>query len=105
MDNSSGMDAHQNEMQAEEYYKSFSSLVSSRVTRDLAKFKSSAVESLSNVLRSNLWVLQTRAVPSSLPVTTNWLSALKSTQITSPLRSEEHTSELQSHSDLVCRLL
>src|SRR5438132_5940058 len=23
----------------------------------------------------------------------------------SPLRSEEHTSELQSHSDLVCRLL
>ena len=22
-----------------------------------------------------------------------------------PLRSEEHTSELQSHSDLVCRLL
>src|SRR5260221_7285681 len=25
--------------------------------------------------------------------------------ISSPLRSEEHTSELQSHSDLVCRLL
>src|SRR5438034_4717197 len=24
---------------------------------------------------------------------------------TTPLRSEEHTSELQSHSDLVCRLL
>src|SRR5438034_5450142 len=24
---------------------------------------------------------------------------------TAPLRSEEHTSELQSHSDLVCRLL
>src|SRR5438034_9832104 len=24
---------------------------------------------------------------------------------TSPVRSEEHTSELQSHSDLVCRLL
>src|SRR5438034_8023464 len=25
--------------------------------------------------------------------------------IISPMRSEEHTSELQSHSDLVCRLL
>src|SRR5438034_7203167 len=25
--------------------------------------------------------------------------------ISSPARSEEHTSELQSHSDLVCRLL
>src|SRR5438034_8428527 len=27
------------------------------------------------------------------------------TQPSPPLRSEEHTSELQSHSDLVCRLL
>src|SRR5260221_6850258 len=26
-------------------------------------------------------------------------------QLTDPVRSEEHTSELQSHSDLVCRLL
>src|SRR5438034_11419552 len=26
-------------------------------------------------------------------------------QVDDPLRSEEHTSELQSHSDLVCRLL
>src|SRR5437588_9860321 len=26
-------------------------------------------------------------------------------QSSSPMRSEEHTSELQSHSDLVCRLL
>src|SRR5436190_24138206 len=27
------------------------------------------------------------------------------TSIACPIRSEEHTSELQSHSDLVCRLL
>src|SRR5438132_10232402 len=27
------------------------------------------------------------------------------TSASAPLRSEEHTSELQSHSDLVCRLL
>src|SRR5438132_13689407 len=29
----------------------------------------------------------------------------KSKRVTEHLRSEEHTSELQSHSDLVCRLL
>src|SRR5436190_20793780 len=33
----------------------------------------------------------------SLPRGVNWA--------TEPMRSEEHTSELQSHSDLVCRLL
>src|SRR5260221_7736878 len=34
------------------------------------------------------------------------LSRLNCLDLTSaPLRSEEHTSELQSHSDLVCRLL
>src|SRR5437773_9655626 len=30
---------------------------------------------------------------------------LSTTPYTSPARSEEHTSELQSHHDLVCRLL
>src|SRR5260221_10751851 len=39
----------------------------------------------------------------SLPDWVRWHSSTK-TKI-SPLRSEEHTSELQSHSDLVCRLL
>src|SRR5436190_2473755 len=33
-----------------------------------------------------------------LPVSRCWVAVLS-------LRSEEHTSELQSHSDLVCRLL
>src|SRR5260221_10907935 len=32
-------------------------------------------------------------------------SSAPSRRIGSPARSEEHTSELQSHSDLVCRLL
>src|SRR5260221_9043466 len=30
---------------------------------------------------------------------------LHASRVSLPLRSEEHTSELQSHSDLVCRLL
>src|SRR5438132_6703583 len=48
--------------------------------------------------------------PRSVEVTTE-LAELKRSQskfdeaITYYLRSEEHTSELQSHSDLVCRLL
>ena len=32
-------------------------------------------------------------------------AALQETALAEPDRSEEHTSELQSHSDLVCRLL
>src|SRR5438132_9934243 len=32
-------------------------------------------------------------------------SAITAGTISAPMRSEEHTSELQSHSDLVCRLL
>src|SRR2546430_13002229 len=43
-------------------------------------------------------------------VTTGWISYLQnerslSAKITGELRSEEHTSELQSQSNLVCRLL
>src|SRR5438132_14277329 len=34
-----------------------------------------------------------------------WLAIFKNTPSLSLARSEEHTSELQSHSDLVCRLL
>src|SRR5688572_7825854 len=34
-----------------------------------------------------------------------WLAAQAETDPGSPLRSEEHTSELQSQSNLVCRLL
>src|SRR5260221_13531179 len=38
----------------------------------------------------------------------NFVEAIKSRdfkKLACPIRSEEHTSELQSHSDLVCRLL
>src|SRR5438132_8982928 len=38
------------------------------------------------------------------PISTLPMEALKTTDPTR-VRSEEHTSELQSHSDLVCRLL
>src|SRR5260221_2268035 len=33
------------------------------------------------------------------------LAQRRATHVAAPPRSEEHTSELQSHSDLVCRLL
>src|SRR5260221_7917680 len=35
----------------------------------------------------------------------NWTSTTVSAPVSVKARSEEHTSELQSHSDLVCRLL
>src|SRR5438034_8018473 len=54
----------------------------------------------------------TRLVISHVSITSSALAARSSARIvfgscvaTSPARSEEHTSELQSHSDLVCRLL
>src|SRR5437773_6464437 len=57
-----------------------------------------------------------RAVSSYVPFATAWEShanvnfvagdsVVTSAPMSWPLRSEEHTSELQSHHDLVCRLL
>src|SRR5260221_9120155 len=50
--------------------------------------------------------------PNFSSVLSEWLSSVTCTSTVSPRpsasgfrRSEEHTSELQSHSDLVCRLL
>src|SRR5438132_2104570 len=40
--------------------------------------------------------------PSSAPAPRAWR---RRSSCVAPCRSEEHTSELQSHSDLVCRLL
>src|SRR5437588_4312144 len=55
------------------------------------------------------WVVSSAPIPMSV-VTTGTLNAVvnsASAPAALPLitRSEEHTSELQSHSDLVCRLL
>src|SRR5947207_8943580 len=49
--------------------------------------------------------LEKRLTACTEPVT--WTRSLSSSTPTVPvnIRSEEHTSELQSHSDLVCRLL
>src|SRR5438034_11829266 len=44
-------------------------------------------------------------VTCTLPTPNPWSVAAKRTLRTGTQRSEEHTSELQSHSDLVCRLL
>src|SRR5260221_12678409 len=43
--------------------------------------------------------------PRSLVATLSWISNICRLACTWLSRSEEHTSELQSHSDLVCRLL
>src|SRR5260221_5850121 len=45
------------------------------------------------------------AQPSYRPVSSNQRLATAVAQLLNALRSEEHTSELQSHSDIVCRLL
>src|SRR5215218_11439193 len=44
------------------------------------------------------------ALPISSGSTHTWVTSVTTWRST-PARSEEHTSELQSHSDLVCRLL
>src|SRR5476649_2708236 len=53
--------------------------------------------------------IYTLSLHDALPISRPWVDRLPDTRPTkSPLgggRSEEHTSELQSHSDLVCRLL
>src|SRR5260221_4854863 len=43
--------------------------------------------------------------PSCTPTTNSGRFSHSKKSAASPRRSEEHTSELQSHSDLVCRLL
>src|SRR5947207_10914842 len=51
------------------------------------------------LFRSDIWRCRsTTTVPASTPPTCRTCSS-------GSTRSEEHTSELQSHSDLVCRLL
>src|SRR2546427_9082575 len=54
------------------------------------------------------WVQRTDAFCVSTQPTAAWKAraqTLSPTRLTRPTRSEEHTSELQSQSNLVCRLL
>src|SRR5438034_2768384 len=51
-----------------------------------------------SLLEAYFWIIIARAVLS-------WVNPDPYNPIVRFLRSEEHTSELQSHSDLVCRLL
>src|SRR5260221_438011 len=54
----------------------------------------------------NIWPKWARVARSRLSRSARGpISARYSCSIATPRRSEEHTSELQSHSDLVCRLL
>src|SRR5438034_8168268 len=48
---------------------------------------------------------QRRRTLAAPPTTCALVTTTPSRVMKNPLRSEEHTSELQSHSDLVCRLL
>src|SRR5260370_29833169 len=45
------------------------------------------------------------AAPVSMPSSWNWIAFMPPATDDGMLRSEEHTSELQSHLNLVCRLL
>src|SRR5260221_14702987 len=57
---------------------------------------------------SRTWLHQNRRTPGYRKSLAEWLEPMheQSTPLLSvSRRSEEHTSELQSHSDLVCRLL
>src|SRR5436190_8315277 len=53
----------------------------------------------------SLSIPPTRALASSLPFAPSKTNATPTPRKNTATRSEEHTSELQSHSDLVCRLL
>src|SRR5438034_3741330 len=55
-------------------------------------------------VRTSGELLSYRTVPKIFPVIARYSFPSKA-RAPSPFRSEEHTSELQSHSDLVCRLL
>src|SRR5438034_5862689 len=77
--------------------------------RRLEKRKSRLAAYLPSVESLNLQdFFPSWAAPGPVRMFVRLLSALGSkfrTALPAPLRSEEHTSELQSHSDLVCRLL
>src|SRR5438132_4504731 len=49
--------------------------------------------------------VRTLASPRNCPILRNASTSASCVTSSARLRSEEHTSELQSHSDLVCRLL
>src|SRR5438132_7972488 len=59
-----------------------------------------------NFLNKTVWIpdSKTRNGVAELPLTEVAIQAFRSQMLLAG-RSEEHTSELQSHSDLVCRLL
>src|SRR5690242_21964076 len=51
------------------------------------------------------WWCVRRELEAQEPTCSNWLVTLRAADVPSFHRSEEHTSELQSHVNLVCRLL
>src|SRR5260221_6171443 len=57
------------------------------------------------LFRSRSATARPRGSPRSLPWTVTARVPYRSVTVHGNDRSEEHTSELQSHSDLVCRLL
>src|SRR5260221_4207483 len=61
------------------------------------------VEMVGAALRYGLDVVDADAVPAVAALAA--VEVLAASTTSRPYRSEEHTSELQSHSDLVCRLL
>src|SRR5437773_8199543 len=56
---------------------------------------------------SKICAMSSSGIPSPVSRTWIWTASRPKTSVSvpAPRRSEEHTSELQSHHDLVCRLL
>src|SRR5699024_12427032 len=92
-------------------------LPSPPATHTLSLHDALPISSISTISRACLWQKSTRtsersdsarnAICGSIPVMPCWknLTAAIASAGDSRLRSEEHTSELQSRFDLVCRLL
>src|SRR5207248_6486100 len=84
-----------------------------RRSSDLGHSSSSAARIRYSLRRASARIWWACAICSSLPTRSTWLAAIttspnsrrSSSASVSTLRSEEHTSELQSPYDLVCRLL
>src|SRR5690606_39585523 len=80
-----------------------------RTRRQLHKVRAAQerIEAIAESARSRLLELRERLVQRVLPIVyaTQLLPRALAVRVTTEIRSEEHTSELQSRENLVCRLL
>src|SRR2546427_8617241 len=68
-------------------------------------FRSGVLDAVQQAAQAGLWCLGWVRYEAAAAFDAAYAGALHATPQGEPLRSEEHTSELQSQSNLVCRLL